>query len=169
VSAAFVDYDRDGWLDLFVGNYLLYNLESDVHCLSVTGQRDYCPPNSYRPQPSRLYHNKGNGTFEDVSGKAFVGGAYGPALGVSTADFNGAADRYSRRQRRHAQPALDQPARRNVHGDGVHIRRCREQRRQIGSPDGCGCRGPDNDGDEDLFITNWLDQMNILYNDGTGN
>ena len=67
VSAAFVDYDRDGWLDLFVGNYLIYNLESDVHCLSVTGQRDYCPPNSYRPQPSRLYHNRGNGTFEDVT------------------------------------------------------------------------------------------------------
>ena len=89
VSAAFVDYDRDGWLDLFVGNYLIYSLEADVHCLSVTGQRDYCPPNSYRAQPSRLYHNRGNGTFEDVTSKALVGGAYGPALGVSTADFNG--------------------------------------------------------------------------------
>ena len=89
VSAAFVDYDRDGWLDLFVGNYLIYSLEGDIHCLSVTGQRDYCPPNSYRAQPSRLYHNRRNGTFEDVTAKALVGGAYGPALGVSTADFNG--------------------------------------------------------------------------------
>ena len=55
----------------------------------MTGQRDYCPPNSYRAQPSRLYHNRRNGTFEDVTAKALLGGAYGPALGVSTADFNG--------------------------------------------------------------------------------
>src|SRR5262245_13882299 len=60
VSAAFVDYDRDGWLDLFVGNYLIYTLAGDVHCLSVSGRRDYCPPNSYRARPSRLFHNKGN-------------------------------------------------------------------------------------------------------------
>jgi hypothetical protein len=89
VSAAFVDYDRDGWLDLFVGNYLNYSTAADAHCLSVTGRRDYCPPNSYRPQPSRLFHNRGDGRFEDVTAKAFVGGAFGPALGVSTADFNG--------------------------------------------------------------------------------
>jgi hypothetical protein len=88
VSAVFVDYDRDGWLDLFVGNYLRYSLEGDVQCESVTGRRDYCPPGSYRAQPSRLYHNRGNGTFEDVTAKALVGGAYGPALGVSAADFN---------------------------------------------------------------------------------
>ena len=89
VSAAFVDYDRDGFLDLFVGNYLLYSTDGDIDCLAVTGQHDYCPPNSYRAQPSRLYHNRGNGTFEDVTRKALVGGAYGPALGVSTADFDG--------------------------------------------------------------------------------
>jgi hypothetical protein len=72
VSAAFVDYDRDGFLDLFVGNYLLYSTEADIDCLAVTGQHDYCPPNSYRAQPSRLYHNRGNGTFEDVTRKALV-------------------------------------------------------------------------------------------------
>jgi hypothetical protein len=59
VSAAFVDYDRDGWLDLYVGNYLIYGVEGDKKCLSVTGRRDYCPPNSYRGQPDRLYHNRG--------------------------------------------------------------------------------------------------------------
>ena len=117
VSAAFVDYDRDGWLDLFVGNYLIYSLESDVHCLSVTGQRDYCPPNSYRPQPSRLYHNRGNGTFEDVTSKALVGGALRPGPRRLDRRFQRRRlDRYPRRQRRRAQPALDQPARRHVQG-----------------------------------------------------
>ena len=67
VSAAFVDYDRDGFLDLFVGNYLLYSTEADIDCLALTGLHDYCPPNSYRAQPSRLYRNRGNGTFEDVT------------------------------------------------------------------------------------------------------
>ena len=89
VSASFFDSDRDGDLDLFVGNYLIYSLASDVRCLSVSGRRDYCPPNSYRAQPSRLFRNRGNGTFVDVTGRALVGGAYGPALGVSTADFDG--------------------------------------------------------------------------------
>ncbi len=81
VSAAFVDYDRDGWLDLYVGNYLLYALERDLNCLSVTGQPDYCPPNSYRPQPDRLYRNRGNGSFADVTQRA-LSSAGGPALGV---------------------------------------------------------------------------------------
>ena len=89
VSASFVDIDRDGWLDLFVGNYLIYEIEGDIDCLSATGQHNYCPPSSYRAQPDWLYRNRGNGTFEDVTRKALVGGAFGPALGVSTADFDG--------------------------------------------------------------------------------
>jgi hypothetical protein len=171
VSAAFVDYDRDGWLDLFVGNYLIYSLEADVHCLSVSGQRDYCPPNSYRAQPSRLYRNRGNGTFVDVTAKALVGGAYGPALGVSTADFNGDGwiDIYVANDGQPNQLWINQH-------DGTF--------KDTGFLSGSAVNGAgnaeasmgvdagdfDNDGDEDLFITNWLDQMNILYvNDGSGN
>ena len=89
VSAAFLDYDRDGWLDLFVANYLDYSIDIDGACFALTGERDYCPPTRYRPQQSRLYRNGGNGTFTDVTARALVDGDFGPALGVSTADFDG--------------------------------------------------------------------------------
>ena len=170
VSAAFVDIDRDGWLDLYVGNYLLYSLDGDIDCLAVTGQHDYCPPNSYRPQPDKLYRNRGNGTFADVTRTALEGGAYGPALGVSTADFNndGWLDIY-------------------VGNDGMPNQLWMNQKngtfKDLAFLNGAAVNGAgnseasmgidagdfDNDGDEDLFITNWLAQMNILYlNTGNG-
>ena len=164
VSAAFVDYDRDGWLDLFVGNYLIYSTAADIDCLSVTGQHDYCPPNSYRAQPSRLYHNRGDGTFDDVTSRALVGGAYGPALGVSTADFNndGWIDIYVGNDGQPNQLWINQKdgtfkeaaflAGAAVNGQG-----------NSEASMGIDAGDFDNDGDEDIFITNWLAQMNILY------
>ena len=89
VSAAFLDYDRDGWLDLYVGYNVNYTLNHDRTCPNMSGARDYCPPQIYGGRPDRLYRNLGNGTFADVSAKALVGGTFGPALGVATADFNG--------------------------------------------------------------------------------
>ena len=164
VSASFVDYDRDGWLDLYVGNYLLYSIAGDMDCLSVTGQHDYCPPNSYRAQPDRLYRNRGNGTFEDVTSRALVGGADGPALGVSTADFNGDGwiDIYVGNDGQPNQLWINQ---KNgtfkdtafLSGAAVNGQGNSEASMGIDAGDF------DNDGDEDIFITNWLAQMNILY------
>jgi len=171
VSAAFVDYDRDGWLDLFVGNYLHYSVESDVHCLSVTGQRDYCPPSSYRAQPSRLYHNRGNGTFEDVTSRALAGGAYGPTLGITTADFNrdGWIDLYLAND---GVPNLlwinqhDGTFKETAQLAGAAVNAAGNAESGMGVDAG----DFDNDGDEDLFVTNWVSQMNTLYvNDGSGN
>jgi len=170
VSAAFVDYDRDGFLDLFVGNYLLYTTDADIDCLAVTGQHDYCPPNSYRAQPSRLYHNRGNGTFEDVTRKALLGGAYGPALGVSTADFDGDGwiDIYVGNDGVANQLWINQ--KNGTFKDtaflaGAAVNGAGNAEASMGIDAG----DFDNDGDEDLFITNWLAQMNILYvNDGKG-
>jgi enediyne biosynthesis protein E4 len=89
VSAAFVDYDRDGWLDLYVGNYVRYSLATDQRCSNLAGVRTYCPPQVYPALPDRLYRNRGNGTFADVTATALIGREFGRALGVSTADFNG--------------------------------------------------------------------------------
>jgi hypothetical protein len=171
VSATFFDYDRDGWLDLFVGNYLNYSIAGDVQCQSVTGRRDYCPPNSYRAQPSRLFHNRGDGTFEDVTAKALLGGAYGPALGVSTADFNndGWIDLYVANDGQPNQLWINQ--RNGTFKDTAFIAGAAVSGTgQAEASMGIDAGDIDNDGDEDLIITNWLDQMNALYvNDGTGN
>jgi enediyne biosynthesis protein E4 len=167
VSAAFVDIDRDGWLDLFVGNYLTYSLAADRDCLSMSGQPDYCPPNSYRAQPSRLFRNRGSGAFEDVTARALTGGAYGPALGVSTADFNGDGwmDIYVGNDGEPNQLWINQ---RNgtfkdvafVSGAAVSGGGNAEASMGIDAGDF------DNDGDEDLFITNWMAQMNVIYVNG---
>ncbi len=88
VSAAFVDYDRDGWLDLYVANNVNYAMANEAKCPNPAGRRDYCPPQIYGGRPDQLYRNQRNGTFAEVTAKALVGGRFGPALGVSTADFN---------------------------------------------------------------------------------
>jgi hypothetical protein len=170
VSASFFDFNRDGFLDLFVGNYVVYSVASDVRCMSVSGRHDYCPPNSYRAQPSRLFRNRGDGTFVDDTARALVGGAYGPALGASTADFDGDGwiDLYVAND---GQPNQLWMNRKNGTFEdrafllGAAVSGSGNAEASMGIDAG----DFDNDGDEDLFITNWLDQMNTLYvNDGAG-
>ena len=87
-SAAWFDYDRDGALDLFVANYVQWSPETDLRCTLDGKSKSYCTPESYKGQSSTLYHNKGNGTFEDVTRKA---GLYDPSsksLGVALIDYN---------------------------------------------------------------------------------
>jgi hypothetical protein len=163
VSAAFVDYDRDGWLDLYVGNYLIYSIAGDIDCLSVSGRPDYCPPNSYRGQPDRLYRNRGDGTFADVTGRALTG-ASGPALGVSTADFNGDGwiDIYVGNDGEANQLWINQKDgtfKDMAFVSGAAVNGAGNAEASMGIDAG----DFDNDGDEDLFITNWQAQMNILY------
>ena len=88
-SATFFDYDADGSLDLFVGNYVDFTVQGNKRCYAPTGEPDYCTPMAYKAVPSRLFHNRGNGTFADVTEASGIGTSYGPALGVVAADFNG--------------------------------------------------------------------------------
>src|ERR1051325_860193 len=88
-SASFFDYDRDGWLDLMVLNYADFSVNKNPNCYAATTAKDYCTPKAFRAPGNRLFHNKGNGTFEDVTVAAHVDKEFGHGLGVVTADFNG--------------------------------------------------------------------------------
>jgi hypothetical protein len=87
-SALWFDYDRDGWLDLLVCNYVRWTPDTDVYC-SVDGkQKSYCTPEAYRGTTSWLFRNKGNGTFEDVTAKAGLFDATSKSLGVTLLDYD---------------------------------------------------------------------------------
>ena len=88
-SASFVDYDRDGLLDLYVAHYVDFTVRGNKECFTPAGQPDYCTPAAYKPTLDRLFRNRGNGKFEDVTQAAGIGSAIGPGLGVAAADFNG--------------------------------------------------------------------------------
>jgi hypothetical protein len=164
VSAAFVDYDRDGWLDLFVGNYLTYSVERDIDCSGVTGARDYCAPTEYRPQPPRLYHNRRDGTFADVTATALVGGQYGPALGVATADFNGDGwiDIYVANDGQENLLWLNQRDG-TFRNAGLASGAALSADGRPESSMGVDAGDFDNDGDEDLYMTHWQGEKNTLY------
>jgi enediyne biosynthesis protein E4 len=164
VSAAFVDFDRDGWLDLFVGHYVNYRIETNVKCFGLAGARDYCPPHVYTAQPSSLYHNNHDGTFTDVTARAGMSTEFGPALGVATADFNGDGwiDIYVANDGQPNQLWINQRngtfknmallAGAALGADG-----------QAKSSMGVDAGDFDNDGDEDLFITELTGQGADLY------
>ncbi len=162
VSAAFVDFDRDGHLDLYVGNYLDLTFANNKECFFT--RRDYCNPKSYGPVPDRLFRNRGDGSFEDVTAVSQIAGEYGGALGVISADFNldGWPDLY-------------------VANDGLPnqcwINRRDGTFRNVALLAGCALndRGEaeasmgldagdfDNDGDEDLFMSHISTETNTLY------
>ena len=169
-SAAFVDYDRDGRLDLFVVHYVDFTVKGNFKCTGIAGERDYCGPQVFHPVPSRLLHNEGNGRFTDVTRKAGIATAFGSGLGVTCADFNGDSwtDIYVANDRNPNQLWLNK-------GNGTF-----EDVALISgaafNADGKASAGMgvtagdfDNDGAEDIFVTNLTGEANTLYvNTGKG-
>ena len=87
-SALWVDYDRDGLLDLFVCNYVKWSIQHDIFC-SIDGKhKSYCTPEAYRGETCWLFHNKGDGTFEDVTATSGIFDSSSKSLGVAMLDSN---------------------------------------------------------------------------------
>lgn len=87
VSAAWLDYDRDGLVDLFIGNYVQWSPEVEARC-TQNGIKGYCGPDAYRPLAPKLYRNRGGGRFEDVSARVGIDDPTDKAMGVAVLDYN---------------------------------------------------------------------------------
>ena len=170
VSAGFADVDHDGWLDLFVGNYLRYTLDTHIPCFSASGPLDYCAPERHAPQRSRFYRNDGDGTFTEATAEAGLADEFGPALGVASADYDGDGrmDLFIANDQQENQLWMNR-------GDGTFTNRALlagvalDEAGVAKADMGVDAGDFDNDGDEDLFITELTGQGSTLYvNDGRG-
>jgi len=88
VGGTWVDYDRDGLLDLFVVNYVQWDPKTEPVC-EKGGLPDYCYPRAYSGVPNSLFHNNGDGTFTDVSAVSGIRRSVGKGMAVAAADFDG--------------------------------------------------------------------------------
>jgi hypothetical protein len=170
VSATFFDFDRDGLLDLFVGNYLNYTLQTHTPCFGPSGAPDYCRPEVYGAQPNRLYRNTGRGVFADVTIASGVASAFGPALGAVAADVNGDGwpDLFVTNDEQDNQLWINQH-------DGTFINTALVAGAALGASGerkanmGVDAGDFDGDGDEDLVATELVSQGTSLWvNDGKG-
>jgi hypothetical protein len=172
-SAAFLDYDNDGWLDIFVTHYFEWTFaeNADDWCgRQEKGYRIYCDPDVFKALPNALLRNNGDGTFTDVSEKAGLNRFAGKGMGVAVADYDGdgRVDVFVSNDRfphflYHNEPggtftdvAFDAGVSANESGGMV-------------SGMGCDFKDFDGDGRPDIFLTNLVrDIFTLFVNDGKG-
>ncbi len=169
-SATFLDYDRDGNLDLYVANYVEFDVARNPRCYATSSRRDYCGPADFPPQTDRLFHNLGNGRFEDRTASALIGYTPAPGLGVAAADMNGDGwqDLFVANDGTLNHLWVNQ-------GDGTFrddallagVALDRHGRAEASM--GVALGDVDGDGDEDLFVTHLAGETNTMYlNQGAG-
>lgn len=170
VSAAFLDFDRDGWLDLFVGQYVNFSFSNLKKCASPSGAEDYCGPLAYDPLPNRLFRNRRDGKFEDVTSKSGLGREFHGALGVVCADFNGDGwtDIFVANDERPNLLWINQ--RNGTFKNEAMLAGCAVNKDGlVQSCMGVDAGDFDNDGDEDIIISNLTGEYATLYvNNGKG-
>ena len=88
VGGAWVDVNNDGLLDLFVVDYLAWDIQTEPACEAAPGQLDYCHPKFYKATPNQLFLNNGDGTFRDISAESGIRASPGKGMGVAIADFD---------------------------------------------------------------------------------
>lgn len=170
VSGAFVDFDRDGFQDLYVVNHVSFSIDQHESCSARLREREYCATRMYTPVPDRLYRNRGDGTFEDVSASSRIGHVAYPGLGIITADLNsdGWVDFYVANDGTANQLWINQrdgtfQDEALLAGAAVNMEGAAEASMGVDAADF------DGDGDEDLFITHDFEETNTVYvNDGQG-
>ena len=167
-SAAFCDIDRDGFLDLYVVRYVIY--DRSVTCTDKAGRREYCGPNSFEGRTDVLWHNQGDGTFRDISARAGIQEVTGAGLGVVCEDLddNGWVDIYVANDGDPNQLWMNQ-------GDGTFLDDALIMGSSVNAAGlyeagmGVVAADFDNDADFDLFLTHLRDETNTFYrNLGTG-
>lgn len=173
-SAAFGDVDGDGWLDLYVANYLYFDLAEPPNggelCTGFKGRQVFCGPQGLDPQADVLYRNEGDGGFTDVSRMTGISRHRYPGLGVVFGDYDGDGDQdiYVAND---LEPNLlyrnDGHWHLSERGVPAGVAYSEEGRAQASM--GVDFGDYDNDGDLDLFATNFSDDVNTLYqNRGDG-
>jgi enediyne biosynthesis protein E4 len=170
-STGFLDFDRDGHLDLYVVNYLDYRLNESPYCgLRKEGYRMYCLPTLFDGTADRLFHNNGNGTFSDVSRQAGIANPAGKGLGIALCDFDrdGDTDIYIANDmvrnflyRNNGDGTFQDVA----YGAGVGFDISGKPQAGMGTD----CGDYNGDGFPDIFVTNFAEELNTLYeNRGDG-
>jgi hypothetical protein len=169
-SAAWFDYDRDGKPDLFVANYVQWTEKADLWCSMDGSTKSYCTPESYKGTSSKLYHNLGNGRFEDVTEKAGLADSTSKSLGVAVFDMDndGWPDLFI------ANDTQANKLYRNNHNGtfsevGVSAGVALGEDGTARGAMGVDAADYDHSGRFDLLVGNFSNQMMGLYhNDGTG-
>ena len=163
-AAVFVDFDRDGFLDLFVAAYIDATIDNHYRCTAYSGIEDYCGPRAFPHLTDRLYRNRGEGTFEDVSITSGIAELPGSGLGAVAADFNGdgLADIYVANDQMENFLWLNQ-------GDGTFANQARISGVSVNDEGlaeaSMGVEAADLDGDGalDLFLTHLKNETHTLY------
>ena len=167
-SCAWLDYDRDGNLDLFVANYVEWTPETNLFCTLDGVNQSYCGPRSYQGQASKLFRNRGNGTFTDVSRIALIEDSTSKSLGVCVFDYNedGFPDIFE------ANDTQPNKLYQN-NGDGTFIERgmlagiAYDERGVARGAMGIDAGDYDGNGRESLVIGNFSNEMmNLYHNEG---